>query len=50
MDKDSGDVPDPEEVERRRQERGKKRFMEDFDFINEDFYNMWKQTTGADKS
>mmetsp|Transcript_17750 Transcript_17750/g.27442 ORF Transcript_17750/g.27442 Transcript_17750/m.27442 type:complete len:109 (+) Transcript_17750:210-536(+) len=33
---------DEEEVERRRRERGKKRYMEDFDFVNEDFYNMWR--------
>ena len=36
---------DPEEVERRKRERGKKRFMDDFDFINEDFYGMWKERT-----
>jgi molecular chaperone DnaJ len=36
---------DPEEVERRRRERGKQRFMEDFHFLNEDFFNMWRQRT-----
>jgi len=38
---------DPEEIERRRRERGKKRFMEDFDFANEEFFNMWKQRAGG---
>ena len=38
---------DPEEVERRRRERGKKRFMEDFDFANDEFFNMFKKRTGA---
>ena len=32
---------DEEEIERRRRERGKKRFMEDFDFANQDFFNMF---------
>ena len=38
---------DPEEIERRRRERGKKRFMEDFDFANEEFFNMWKERAGG---
>jgi hypothetical protein len=36
---------DPEEVERRKRERGKQRFMDDFDYINEEFFNMWKERT-----
>ena len=43
---------DPEEIERRKRERGKQRFMEDYDFVNEEFFNMWKQRTasqGAEK-
>jgi len=39
------DTIDPEELERRRRERGKKRFEEDHDFVNEEFFNMWKQRT-----
>lgn len=45
MKKDQENL-DPEEIERRRRERGKKRYMEDFDFANEEFFNMWKQRTG----
>ena len=41
---------DPEEIERRRRERGKKRFMEDFDFVNDEFFDMWKQRTGSTQS
>lgn len=47
IDKEKEPDIDPEEVERRRQERGKKRFMEDFEFVNEDFFNQWKERTGA---
>ena len=36
---------DPEEIERRKRERGKQRFMEDYDYVNEEFFNMWKQRT-----
>lgn len=38
---------DPEEVERRKRERGKQRFMEDYDFVNDEFFNMWKQRTAG---
>jgi hypothetical protein len=38
---------DPEEIERRRKERGKKRFMDDFDFANEEFFDSWKARTGS---
>ena len=37
---------DPEEVKRRRKERGKKRFMEDFDFSNNYFFNMFQSRFG----
>tara|TARA_B110000285_G_scaffold168004_1_gene187894 strand:- start:134 stop:292 length:159 start_codon:yes stop_codon:yes gene_type:complete len=43
--RDNDYYPDPEEVERRKKERGKQRFMDDFDFVNQDFFNMWKQRT-----
>jgi len=43
---DDGEV-DPEERERRRKERGKKRYMEDFEFANDEFFNMWKQRTAG---
>ena len=36
---------DPEEIERRKRERGKKRYEEDYDFANEEFYNMFKERT-----
>ena len=36
---------DPEEIERRKRERGKQRFMDDYDYANEEFFNMWKQRT-----
>ena len=36
---------DPEEIERRKRERGKQRFMEDFDYVNEEFFNTFKQRT-----
>jgi DnaJ-class molecular chaperone len=32
-------------MERRKKERGKQRFMDDYDFVNQDFFNMWKQRT-----
>lgn len=44
------DEEDPEVVaerERRQRERGKKRFEEDYSFINEEFFNSWKSRTGA---
>jgi hypothetical protein len=34
------------ERERRARERGKKRFEEDYSFINEEFFNSWKSRTG----
>ena len=37
------DERDWEEIERRKRERGKKRFMDDYDFVNRDFFNMFKQ-------
>jgi len=43
------DEDDPEVVaerERRARERGKKRFEEDYSFINEEFFNSWKSRTG----
>ena len=46
MHKEKGETYiDPEEAERRSRERGKKRFMEDFDFLNDEFINMWKSRT-----
>ena len=33
---------DPEEIERRKRERGKRRFMDDFDFVNEGIFNNWQ--------
>ena len=39
---DEGPEIDPEEIERRKRERGRKRFMDDFDFANEGFFNMWQ--------
>ena len=40
---------DPEEIERRKRERGKKRYEEDYDFANEEFYNMFKERTQGRK-
>jgi molecular chaperone DnaJ len=42
------DEEDPEvraERERRQRERGKKRYEEDYSFINEEFFNSWKSRT-----
>ena len=47
---DTFDEDDPEVVaerERRQRERGKKRFEEDYSFINEEFFNSWKSRTGS---
>ena len=49
MKKEHGDEIDPEEVERRKRERGRKRFEDDYQFVNEDFFNMWKHRTGQNK-
>ena len=38
---DEGPEIDPEEIERRKRERGRKRFMDDFDFVNEGFFFAW---------
>jgi DnaJ-class molecular chaperone len=42
---------DPEviaERERRQRERGKKRYEEDYSFINQEFFNSWRNRTQAD--
>jgi hypothetical protein len=42
---------DPEVVaerERRQRERGKKRYEEDYSFINEEFFNSWRNRTQAE--
>jgi len=44
---------DPEvaaERERRRNERGKKRFEQDFSFVNEEFFSSWQNRTNNHKS
>ena len=43
------DEDDPEviaERERRQRERGKKRFEEDYSFVNQEFFSSWKNRTG----
>ena len=44
---------DPEvaaEKERRRKERGKKRYEEDYSFVNEEFFSSWQNRTNNHKS
>jgi curved DNA-binding protein CbpA len=41
---------DPEEIERRRRERGKQRFMDDFDFLNDEFFESFKNRTKKSSS
>ena len=43
---------DPEvaaEKERRRKERGKKRYEEDYSFVNEEFFSSWQNRTNNHK-
>ena len=42
LGKETEEKIDPEEVERRRRERGKQRFQEDFSFANDEYFNMFK--------
>ena len=44
------DEIDPEEIERRRRERGKQRFMDDFDFLNDEFYQNFRNRTKKGQS
>ena len=36
---------DDEEAKRRKQERGKRRFEEGFEHVNEEFFTSWKSRT-----
>jgi DnaJ-class molecular chaperone len=44
---DEDDEEAKAEKARRRKERGKKRYEEDFSFVNDEFYSAWKNRTGA---
>lgn len=47
------DSEDPEVVaerERRKKERGKKRYEEDYSFVNEEFFSSWQNRTNNFKS
>ena len=51
MGQKKGEEEDPEMVaerERRQRERGKKRYEEDYSFINEEFFNSWRNRTQAE--
>ena len=47
---DGRDEEDPEvkaERERRRKERGKKRYEENYDYVNEEFFASWQNRTNS---
>lgn len=47
LDFDEDDPEVIEERERRQRERGKKRFEQDYDFVNQEFFSYWKNRTGS---
>ena len=41
---------DREEIERRKRERGRKRFMDDFDFANQEFFGLFQSRTKREQA
>jgi hypothetical protein len=43
----AGEKIDDESARKRKEEKGKKRFEEDFSYANEEFFSAWQNRTGS---